>query len=320
VKTCLFLEEDNLFWIRMHTDYSRSLSSGRDCFTMPLLDDIAKCRASVKEKSLDIVSRGKVPFVVLASSSDMFNQGGDLSFFVKSIREQNRDILLSYALTCVSGIHEFYTGLGGTARSIALVQGSALGGGFEAALSCQTIVAERGVDMGLPEVLFNLFPGMGAFSFLRQRVSMNKAEEIILSGKIYKSDELFDLGVVDYLVDKGEGEECVQKIVARANKINKAVMAMNKVRSLATVTHDELKHVTEVWVDTALSLDEKSLKMMMRLSSAQTKRGQAGVSAVPTTGLSLEAEKEHLEKTLEREPSEQTNTEDLGDVPFAILA
>src|SRR3546814_13167359 len=59
---------------------------------------------------------------------------------------------------------------------VALVDGDALGGGFELALACQTIVAESGVQMGFPEVLFGLFPGMGAYSLLSQRGSPKVAE------------------------------------------------------------------------------------------------------------------------------------------------
>ena len=60
--------------------------------------------------------------------------------------------------------------------------------------------------MGLPEVLFGLFPGMGAYSFLCKRVSPQLAEKMILGGDIYCSEELHRMGVVDVLVPKGEGE------------------------------------------------------------------------------------------------------------------
>ena len=46
--------------------------------------------------------------------------------------------------------------------TIALVQGDALGGGFECALAHDLIIAERSAKLGLPEVLVNLFPGIGA--------------------------------------------------------------------------------------------------------------------------------------------------------------
>ena len=54
--------------------------------------------------------------------------------------------------------------------TIALLEGDALGGGFESALSCDVVIAEKHVKAGFPEVLFNMFPGMGGLSFLSRRV------------------------------------------------------------------------------------------------------------------------------------------------------
>ena len=53
------------------------------------------------------------------------------------------------------------------------MQGECLGGGFEAALSSDVIVAEKSARFGFPEILFNLFPGMGAYSFLERKIGQN---------------------------------------------------------------------------------------------------------------------------------------------------
>ena len=216
---------------------------------------------------------GKLRHLVVASDASAFNLGGDLELFSQLIRENNRDRLLSYARRCIDGVHHLNTGLGGDVRTIALIQGDALGGGLEIALSCHTIVAEEGVDMGLPEVLFGLFPGMGAYSFLCKRVSPQVAERIILDGNIYTSDELYKMGVVDVLVPKGQGAAAVQTIIDKQRRSPHAHLALNACRNLAQpVGYDELMGITEVWVDTALTLGDKSLKMMERIVRAQEKR------------------------------------------------
>ena len=81
--------------------------------------------------------------------------------------------------------------------TISLVQGECLGGGFEAALSSDIVVAERQARFGFPEILFNLFPGMGAYSFLDRRVGRRVTEELLSTGKIYSADDMLALGVVD---------------------------------------------------------------------------------------------------------------------------
>jgi DSF synthase len=189
------------------------------------------------------------------------------------IRRRDEEELLRYAHKCVDSIHLLYTRLHPNAHTIALVEGDALGGGLELALACQTIIAEKGVQMGFPEVLFGLFPGMGAYSLLSRRISPKLAEQMMLNGVMYSSEELHDMGVVDILVPKGEGVRAVHEFVRRNRGIANARLAVHKAREIASpITLDELNKITEVWVDAALKLNERQLKVMERLARAQLRR------------------------------------------------
>ena len=66
--------------------------------------------------------------------------------------------------------------------------------------------------MGLPEILFNLFPGMGAYSLLARRIGLRAAEELILSGKVLPAAKLHEMGIVDVLAKDGEGEAAVTRV------------------------------------------------------------------------------------------------------------
>lgn len=256
-------------WMYMHDDIGRGV---RPCFRTELMDDMWSFLSSITQREGQR-QPGRLRHVVLGSAASAFNLGGDLDLFSKLIRGNNREQLLAYARRCIDGVYHLHNGLGGDVRTIALVQGDALGGGMELALSCHTIVAEEGVDMGLPEVLFGLFPGMGAYSFLCKRVSPQVAEKLILEGTILTSDELHRLGVVDVLVPKGQGEAAVQDLIRQQQRSPHAHLAMNAVRGIAQpVGYDELMGITEVWVDTALALGEKSLRTMERIVRAQTRR------------------------------------------------
>jgi DSF synthase len=262
------------YWCYMHADLAHR--SGRACFTPELVGDILDYQHNLSRR-LELERHnapGGLAHVVLASASDTFNLGGDLALFCNAIRRQDRVALLDYAHRCVHGVHTFHAGLGGQAHTIALVQGDALGGGFEAALSCHTIVAEEGVGMGLPEVLFDLFPGMGAYSFLCQRVSPRVAEKLMLEGRVYEADELYRLGLIDVLVPRGEGVRAVHDVIRSNKRIPHARMAMHEVaRGTTAAGIGEMLRITEIWVDTALKLGEKSLRTMERLVRAQERRG-----------------------------------------------
>jgi DSF synthase len=269
--------ERGIYWCHMHADLSERV--GRACFRPELVEDILAYQRSLSDRLRRECEPGSLPHVVLASQTDVFNLGGDLELFCNSIRAQDRTALLGYAQQCVRGVHAFHVGLDAGAHTIALVQGDALGGGFEAALSCHTIVAESGVGMGLPEVLFDLFPGMGAYSFLCKRIPPHQAELLMLEGNVYSSDELHRMGLVDILVPKGEGVRAVEELIRSNRRIPHARAAMHRVRSMSQpVSLREMMDITEVWVDTALRLGDKSLRTMERLVRAQSRRAEAGAA------------------------------------------
>lgn len=88
--------------------------------------------------------------------------------------------------------------------TIAAVHGYALGGGFELALSCDLIVADRTAVVGLPEVSVGVIPGGGGTQLLPRRVGAARAAELIFSARRLRAPEARELGLVDELVDEGE--------------------------------------------------------------------------------------------------------------------
>lgn len=274
----------NTHWCFMHTRRPALESGYRACFSPQLIKEVREFQKHAADRltAIAATSDTRLAHVVLASDADVFNLGGDLNLFCRLIRERNREHLLAYARQCVEGVYAFHAHLNRNAHTIALVQGDALGGGFEAALSCQTIIAEEGVGMGFPEVLFDLFPGMGAYSFLCKRISPKFAEEMMLNGAVYSSEDLHRMGIVDILVPRGEGVQAVHEFIRRNQRISHARSAMNRVREIAQpVNLIELMQVTEIWVDTAMQLGEKSLRTMERLVRAQEKRPLGSVSEIP---------------------------------------
>src|SRR5512134_2832107 len=191
------------------------LPTERPSFTRELISDMSATLDFVESLWCDRRDIDQpVSFLVLASQlPGIFNLGGDLALFLRLIEAQDRESLSRYAQACVDGQHRISVNLNLPICTIALVQGDALGGGFEAALAHNVIIAERTVKFGLPEVLFNLFPGMGAYSFLSRRLDATRAERVILSGKVYSASELHEMGVVDRLIEDGDGIDAVHDFI-----------------------------------------------------------------------------------------------------------
>lgn len=263
----------DVYWCHMHAD---AAPGQRPCFSLELVEDILDYQRSLGERLRRRADTSASAHLVLASDSNAFNLGGDLELFSRLIRSGDREGLLHYAHQCVRGAQGFHDGCGAGAHTIALVQGDALGGGFEAALSCHTIVAEEGVTMGLPEVLFDLFPGMGAWSFLCERIAPQQAEKLMLEGECYSSEQMHAMGLVDVLAPRGQGVAAVEKVIHANRRTPHARRAMQQVRELTRpALLEELMRITEIWVDTALQLEEKSLRTMDRLVRAQQRRAGA---------------------------------------------
>jgi DSF synthase len=257
---------------------------GSPSFTPGLLRDLAAMQRSIRQ--LCARARGEEViryFVVESRLKGIFNLGGDLELFAACIRRGDRDALLRYALACVGVVHENAIAYDERIVTIALVQGDALGGGFEAALSCDVIVAERGGKFGFPEILFNMFPGMGAYSLLSRRLDAARAEQVIMSGRIYTAEELHALGLVDHVVGDGAGEQAVRDYINRSTRRHNGQSALYAARRrVRPLPLRELQDVTELWVDAALRVTELDLRKMSRLRVAQGRRSPGPVIDAPS--------------------------------------
>jgi DSF synthase len=243
----------------------------RPCFTPTLLNEISDYTASVK-REMTLTQGQKYDYLVVGSNvQGIFNLGGDLNLFKSLIAKRDRDGLLAYAMKCISILYQNMHHFNHDLTTVSMIQGDALGGGFEAALSSNLIIAEKGVKLGLPEVLFNLFPGMGAYTLLSRRIGGRAAEKMILSGKIYSAEEMYELGVIDILAEPGQGELELYKYIKQVRRSPNTHRAMQKVKDLNnTITFQELADIGHVWADAALELTAKDIRMIDHLIARQT--------------------------------------------------
>jgi len=214
-----------------------------------------------------------INYAVIASKvPGVFSLGGDLSLFREAISTRNRDMLVQYGRKCVDNLYPWSRNCDLPLTTIALVQGDALGGGFECALSASVLVAEESVRMGFPEILFNLFPGMGAYSFLARKIGRRVTEELVTSGSLYSGRQLYNLGVVDILAPDGAGEAAVYSFVRKHARASNGRRGIEMVRrEVDPVTHDELMRLVGIWATAALRLSERDLRLMERLARAQNR-------------------------------------------------
>ena len=105
---------------------------------------------------------------------------------------------------------------------------------------------------------------------LARRLDAARAEKIIKSGAIYPAAELHEMGVVDVLAEDGDGEIAVCECIANQARRRNAYQSLQKVRHrYHPIPYEELEDIADVWVDAALSLGSKDMRILERLLKAQ---------------------------------------------------
>lgn len=267
-----FDNEQSALWFHMHAE-------PRPCFTPTLLTELDGLFNKLQSHP---GNSHPVKYLIAASAVDeIYNLGGDLDTFARHIETANESALREYAYACLELGYKCTTQFNHDITTIALIQGAALGGGFEAALSCNVIVAEEGCKIGFPEILFNLFPGMGAYTYLSRRIPMHLADQIITSGRQYLAEELYELGAIEVLAKKGQGVKAVHEFIEEHAHQRRGRNAMHKARLRANpITLEELQDIADIWVEAAMQTDQKALNIMRRFVRAQTKKVETHKSGV----------------------------------------
>jgi DSF synthase len=265
---CLYEPQTATLWTYMRPQ-------GRPSFTPTMLRDFETWQRVIGSD----FGPDKVPlrYLVLGSRSPgVFCFGGDLALFQQLIRTGNRQGLANYGFRCVEILHRNMHSLDLPMLTIGLVEGAALGGGFEALLSFDFLIAERGATFGLPEILFGLFPGMGAHAILSRRLGSAMADRLILSNETYTAEQMYELGLVHQLAEPGEGLKACREFIKRSERRHPGLVNSRKaMKRTRPIELRELKDIVELWADAAIQLTEQDLKVMSRLTRAQERVGAA---------------------------------------------
>lgn len=246
----------------------------RPCFSIRMLTELRQMQQGIMDyfESRDQNSEPLIRYQILISKiPGIFSMGGDLALFSTLIRNKNRPKLLEYATQCIDTLYLNSVNLHLPITTISLVEGTALGGGFECALSSNIVIATENAEMGFPEIRFNLFPGMGAYSFIARTCGVGVAVRMLSSGTIYSARELYDMGVIDYLGETGNGMRSVERFMRQHQLAGNGHRAIQQVRQRHhPMDYKELADITEVWADAALRLEDRDLRLIDRLVKAQS--------------------------------------------------
>lgn len=158
-----------------------------------VLSDLAEVLRIIGEmkfedaKGIIITGQGEKAFVAGADIKEMLSLNADQA---KSFAQKGQSVFHELELLKIP--------------VLAAVNGFALGGGLELALSCDFIFASENAKMGLPEVTLGLIPGFGGTIRLARAVGLRKASELIFSGEMISAAEALQMGLVNRVLPQSE--------------------------------------------------------------------------------------------------------------------
>ncbi len=238
------------------------------CYSLTVMAEMHQVLADID------ANPGLLRHLVLSSDvPQVFNFGGDLALFVLLVRADDEDSLKMYGKRCVDLVWWLEHAASQGVHTTVLSQGDTLGGGLESILPFHKVIFERSAQGGFPEVLFNLFPGMGAWDFTIRRAGFAVASEMILSGRLYSAEELLSRKLVDYVVEDGQGEIAVDKVVRDVDpRLRGTLAALRAQRLAAPIRYESLMAIVDQWAKSALGLTDRDLRLMERLARAQARK------------------------------------------------
>lgn len=268
---CRFDAEQQALWSYLHQPQRIP------CMNLDLLMDLHAHHTDIQRSGGYVqTAEGVQPirYSVFASATPgYFNMGGDLHKMAAAIRQQDRAQLQAYATLSIDVVAQraFRFALDHVTK-ISLLQGEVLGAGIEAALTSDVLIAERQSVFCFPELFFNMIPGMGAYSLIARKAGMAVADRMILGSERYTAEECLALGLVDMVVDEGQGKQAVQAFIQKNHKRAEGFLAAQKAKDRVHPLHEaELREIVQMWVENALRLNERDLKVMDRFYRAQTR-------------------------------------------------
>jgi DSF synthase len=242
-------------------------------YSLQTVADVASVRESVRAMfgDPDYADYPIRYFVMASRRPGVFKLGGDLAMFAEAIRCANREPLRVYAHACVEVMHSLFMAFDLPIVTLSVIEGQALGGGLEAALAEDYVLAAETATLGVPEAAFNTFPGMGAVSLLARRLGNASAEELISSGRTVSGREAFDMGLTDLVAPEGRARETALAWMGDGGEARferrRQIAALR--RRFFPVSLADMIRITDIWVDCSCDVTSRDIRHMERLAAAQ---------------------------------------------------
>ncbi len=153
--------------------------------------------------------------------------------------------------------------------TIAAVHGVTFGGGFELALACDLIIADKMARFCFPELRLGLIPGFGGIPRLKRDVGNAVVRDLLLTGRSFNATKAQQIGLVSQVVAEGEVLRAARATAGQIAKFDRQTVAEAK-RFIKPIPHDELRREIDLFCELFLRPEvEAGLKKFVESTDAQ---------------------------------------------------
>ncbi|MBX3709981.1 MAG: enoyl-CoA hydratase/isomerase family protein [Gammaproteobacteria bacterium] len=240
-------------------------------FSFNLLNDIRKLQDTIVEYCANFPLKKPLYIIWKSDNTNIFNLGLDIKYVHQLILTHEEEKLCKYLELCIDVLYINIRKLDiNPLITISLIRGKIYGGGFEAALTSDIIIAEENVICKFPGVRYNLLPSIGMLKVLFHRFPHSAIEPILLNGKSLVGCDLIKYGVIDNTVKIGQGETTVLEKIKEMHSKHWIYTAIYDAKSISKlITQKELEEFKDLWVKTALKLSPNDVRKLGRTAEAQ---------------------------------------------------
>ena len=165
-------------------------------------------------------NNANVNAIVLEGAGKAFIAGADIQYFIKKIEQNKIDDICKFTRYGHSVLNKIDAS---EKPVIAILDGLALGGGAEIALSADTIIATEKGSIGFPETGIGIYPGLGGTQRTTQYIGKELAKYMIFTGKILDAKTAASIGLIEYIIPPDEIDSKILELISSGKILNKSI-------------------------------------------------------------------------------------------------
>jgi enoyl-CoA hydratase/carnithine racemase len=208
------------------------------------LDELEKFAAT-----LESIQREAHALIIYSELKCGFSAGADLRELYHRSQGMAKAEALRGVRDFLERIHQVLNAIDAAPlTTIAAVHGVVFGGGFELALACDLIIADKMARFCFPELRLGLIPGFGGIPRLKRDLGNGVVRDLLLTGRSFNATKALQIGLVSQMVGEGEALRAARATAAQLSKFDRETAIAAK-RFIKPIPHEELRQEIDIFCD-----------------------------------------------------------------------